>query len=143
MRYFPLLAILLLVSAWVQAQSSQLEIKVSNISNARGSLKVALYDDGRYWLDTKAKQPPFRDASLPVTDTGDASIVFADVPAGTYAVSVFHDLDGNEQLDTNFVGFPKEPYGFSGEPGRFGPPGFEKASFELRQADYSVEIPLN
>lgn len=143
MRHFPLLAILLLVPAWVQAQSSQLEIKVSNISDARGSLKIALYNDGQHWLDTKTEQSPFRVASLPVTDTGNASIVLEDVPAGTYAVSVFHDLDGDGKLDTNFVGFPKEPYGFSGEPGRFGPPDFEKASFELLQEADSIEVPLN
>lgn len=28
--------------------------------------------------------------------------------------SEFHDLDDDGKLATNFIGFPKEPYGFSG-----------------------------
>lgn len=31
-------------------------------------------------------------------------VVFADLPAGAYAVSVFHDENMNEKLDKNFVG---------------------------------------
>ena len=38
----------------------------------------------------------------------------------------------NEKLDTNFFGIPKEQFGFSNNAkGRFGPPSFESASFEL------------
>ena len=33
---------------------------------------------------------------------------FADVPEGTYAVSIGHDLNGNKRVDANFVGLPTE-----------------------------------
>lgn len=35
------------------------------------------------------------------------------LPSGKYGVVAFHDLNGNEELDTNFIGIPTEPYGFS------------------------------
>jgi ABC-type glutathione transport system ATPase component len=39
--------------------------------------------------------------------------VFKDLAPGTYAVSAYQDLNGNQRLDANMVGMPTEPYGFS------------------------------
>ena len=54
-------------------------------------------------------------------------------PAGrTYAVGLYLDVNGNNRMDKNFLGMPKEQYGFSNNAkGRFGPPSFEDASFNL------------
>ena len=38
---------------------------------------------------------------------------FTDLPAGTYAVSVMHDENGNGKLDKGVFGIPKEGYGVS------------------------------
>jgi uncharacterized protein (DUF2141 family) len=38
---------------------------------------------------------------------------FSDLPAGTYAISVFHDENDDGVLNSNFVGMPREGYGFS------------------------------
>jgi len=35
------------------------------------------------------------------------------VPAATYAIAVYQDLNRNERLDKSTFGFPTEPYGFS------------------------------
>lgn len=49
---------------------------------------------------------------------------------GTYMVAFYIDKNDNEKLDTNFLGVPKEQFGFSNDVmGRFGPPSFEAASF--------------
>ena len=45
------------------------------------------------------------------------------------------DANENEKLDTNFLGIPKEQFGFSNDAkGSFGPPSFESASFEVTQS---------
>jgi len=47
---------------------------------------------------------------------------------GQYAIKVFHDENANGELDINFLGIPKESYGFSNHArGRFGPPPFAEA----------------
>ena len=57
---------------------------------------------------------------------------FQDVPAGTFAIAVFHDTNSNGKLDKNFLGIPKEGYAFSNNVfGTFRAPGFEDASFEF------------
>jgi uncharacterized protein (DUF2141 family) len=38
---------------------------------------------------------------------------FEDIPPGTYALAVIHDENMNGKLDTNWLGIPKEGYGFS------------------------------
>jgi uncharacterized protein (DUF2141 family) len=70
-------------------------------------------------------------------------VSIANLPPGTYAVSLFHDLDGDAEMDTNFVGFPKEPFGFSAPMGSFGPPGFDEAAIEFSGENTRVEIELN
>ena len=50
---------------------------------------------------------------------------------GTYTIAFYIDKNGNEKIDTNFLGVPKEQFGFSNDVmGRFGPPSFEAASFD-------------
>jgi uncharacterized protein (DUF2141 family) len=83
-----------------------------------------------------------RSARVAVADL-QAVCVFDDVPYGDYAVRVFHDENSNEKLDTNFVGFPKEKFGFSNDAtGRFGPPDFEQAVFRLETDEATIEIEM-
>ena len=66
---------------------------------------------------------------------------FPDLSLGSYAVKVFHDVDDNSILDTNWMGIPKEPYGFSNDAmGTFGPPSFEQASFKVGAGTNAVRI---
>ena len=68
---------------------------------------------------------------------------FADVPLGTYAVTVYHDVNDNQKLDTNWVGIPKEPVAISNNAkGRIGPPKWKDASFELREATKELTVSL-
>lgn len=73
---------------------------------------------------------------------GESRWVFTEVPAGKWAVRLFHDENNNEKLDTNFLGIPREGYGFSNNPpARFGPPPFNARLFEV-QADTTIRITL-
>jgi len=56
---------------------------------------------------------------------------FGPVPPGRYAISLFHDENGNGRLDTRLM-MPREGYGFSRDaPVRFGPPAFAQAAFAV------------
>ena len=47
----------------------------------------------------------------------------------------------NSILDTNWMGIPKEPYGFSNDAmGTFGPPSFQQASFKVGVGTNAVRI---
>ena len=54
------------------------------------------------------------------------------MPDGDYAIAIFHDANGNKNLDTNILGIPKEQIAFSkGKMKMFGPPKFEECVFTL------------
>jgi uncharacterized protein (DUF2141 family) len=56
---------------------------------------------------------------------------------------LFHDANENGELDTNFLGLPKEAYAFSNNAKvTFGPPKFEKAMFEFKE-DLTITIAMS
>ena len=69
-------------------------------------------------------------------------MTFENIPEGTYAVSIFHDENNNDKLDSNFIGIPKEDYGCSNNAkGFMGPPKWKDAKFELN-SDKTITITL-
>lgn len=116
-----------------------LQLEVSHIRSAKGQMMVAVYDSKATFLGDKV----VKSAIVPVTRAGQMTIRIPDLPLGVYAVSVFHDVNGNGKLDTNFLGIPKEPYGFSNNAkGHFGPPQYDKAKFEYRVQGQTAGIKL-
>jgi uncharacterized protein (DUF2141 family) len=56
------------------------------------------------------------------------------LPPGRYALAVYHDMNDNWKLDKNFVGYPKEPFGFSNNYRPvFSGPNFEDCAFEIKE----------
>jgi len=121
------------------ASAATLDVTITDIDTPEGAIMLALFDsEAAFDGDGEA----FRAVRIPVS--GDAaSINFDDLPAGRYAIKLYHDANGNGAMDTNPLGLPTEGYGFSGTGGRFGPPAFEKAAFEVGDdADNSIVIRL-
>ncbi len=98
----------------------------------KGDLFIELSDDANRVLSAEIH---------PVT--GDTVTVrFDGLSSGRKSVRLFHDENGNGTLDTNFLGIPREGYGFSNNPrSRFGEPSLEDRLFELR-ADTTIRISL-
>ncbi len=79
---------------------------------------------------------------VPARD-GSAALSLSSLPPGRYAVAVFQDVNGDQKLDTNLLGVPTEPYGFSKDAaGTMGPPGFEQAAVDLGGSDLAIVIHL-
>ena len=68
---------------------------------------------------------------------------FSGVDFGTYAIALVHDTNGNQKLDKNFFGIPKEGFGFSNNPtvsAKTREPNFERAGFAIEQPSTNVRI---
>jgi uncharacterized protein (DUF2141 family) len=114
-----------------------LQIVVVGFQSATGNVKIALSNSEANYA---SKSQAFRGVSANI-ENDKATTVFANLPYGEYAVRVYHDANGNDNLDTNFMGIPKEPYGFSNNVrGTFGPAKWEKAKFEFRSEHLTIEI---
>jgi uncharacterized protein (DUF2141 family) len=121
------------------AQAAEVTVKISGMESEQGQLLVAVYDKADSFLDSKKALK-----SLTVTPA-EAKVGFsiASLSDGAYAIAVIHDENGNGELDTNFIGIPKEPIGTSNNvKSRFGPPSFKDARFDLKGSQ-SLDIGLN
>ena len=72
---------------------------------------------------------------------GKATHDFKGVLFGEYAVTVYHDENGNGKLDKGLFGKPLELYGFSNNArGIISRPDYKKAAFVLDKADMTITI---
>ncbi|MCU7806952.1 MAG: DUF2141 domain-containing protein [Candidatus Thiodiazotropha sp. (ex Semelilucina semeliformis)] len=86
---------------------------------------------------------PISEKTFPIDDEGRARIVFKNLKAGTYSVSIVYDENSDGKMNTGLFGIPSELVGFSNNvKGVFGPPSFNKTSFSLPESD-SISIILN
>lgn len=69
--------------------------------------------------------------------------IINELPVGDYAVAVIHDLDGDGKLKTNWLGIPKEGFGFSNDVmGFLGPPSFKSSSFKVQKGEQLIKLKL-
>lgn len=105
-----------------------------------GTLYVAIYHANDNFSDPAKAIQVFKQA----TAQQGSQVVIRNLPAGRYAIKAFLDLNGNGKLDINFVGMPKEPYGYSNDArAKFGPPDITAASFEQKNTNQNLTIQLD
>lgn len=134
-------AVILAFTAFAEEpRTCNLSIKILGLETNEGNLMVALIDNAEAF---DANGEPVRDARVAI-ERGEGLANLSTIPYGTYAVKVFHDENSNGKLDTNFVGYPKESFGFSRDAmGKFGPPSFEEAKFEVASPELAMTINMN
>jgi uncharacterized protein (DUF2141 family) len=113
-------------------------VHIEGLHSDRGQVICALFataDDFPKRIDRAFARTPAQILA------GHATCEFLGVPAGVYAISVFHDENGNGKLDTNWLGIPREGVGASNNPvHRMGPPKFTAARFQYSDGWMDVEI---
>ncbi|MFK8103856.1 MAG: DUF2141 domain-containing protein [Saprospiraceae bacterium] len=116
-----------------------LTIKVDNIKSIKGKVWVGIYDSKKNFMDRdKALVEGFE-----VEGLGQIICRIPQLAFGTYAIAVFHDENNNGELDTNFLGIPKEPYGFSVKPkSKWRVPRFREVKFDFNQVGQELQILL-
>ncbi|TVR10794.1 MAG: DUF2141 domain-containing protein [Salinarimonadaceae bacterium] len=130
------LAIGLIVAGAASAQNVTLTVRVSDVESNEGQVYVGLCDRGL--AESECLGGRFQPARR-----GEMTFVFENIPAGVYAVAAYHDVNGNGVLDTNFLGIPREPYGFSNDAGRRGPPNFNSAQVPVNPPRATINVRLD
>ena len=116
------------VSGFADEVSARIVVTIIGFESDAGQVMVALWDDADRFPTGENHVAALR----AVIKDGSAQLEFIDVAPGEYALSVFHDENDNGELDTGFMGIPKEPIGASNDArGRFGPPKFDDARFQV------------
>ena len=120
--------------------SPMLGISFTNITEAKGCIYLGIFNCKADFL--KPEKACYKKI-IPVSVAGAREFDCSGLAAGTYAISCFHDLNGNGKLDTNLFGIPTEPYGFSNNARpKFRAPKWEEARFEVKEGSGRISIRL-
>jgi acyl-CoA reductase-like NAD-dependent aldehyde dehydrogenase/uncharacterized protein (DUF2141 family) len=120
---------------------THLTVEVRLTPNAHGELAYLVFDSPAGFPGEHRNA--IRSGFLPISAGTQQMQIDIDVPPGTYAVSVYEDLNGNHKLDHNLLGVPREPVGASNNPAaRFGPPRFSDCSFRIGAVARTITITL-
>jgi uncharacterized protein (DUF2141 family) len=126
-KNFLLLFFFVVISNVINAQHS-LSLNIDGITSEEGNICFAIYTNESSFLKF---DKVFKFGSGKAVK-GSAAFQITDLPDGDYAIAIFHDANGNKNLDTNILGIPKEQIAFSkGKMKMFGPPKFEECVFTL------------
>ncbi len=108
------------------AQAADVEVRVLDVANSRGSVRVAVCSETQ-WI----KPSCALGARVPA-HAGTVIAVVKNVPPGIYGVLVHHDANDDGGINRTLLGIPKEGIGFSRDaPLRFGPPRFVDAALKV------------
>lgn len=119
-----------------QAVAADLTVNISEVNQGKGYVMVGLYAGAEAFNQGKASY-----GSSVKAGKEKEQVVFKDVPAGEYAIKVYQDENSNQQLDFNFIGIPKEGYGFSNNVGKFGSPQYQEAKFTVEEkTEIQIEL---
>lgn len=118
-------------------EAADVIVTVDGLSSKKGSVLLELDDSESSWQNHAPSTAVGR-----VTPTGGKSVtyVFRGVTPGMYGISVIHDENDNGRFDTNFLGIPKEGWGFSNNPEAKRKAKFDEAKFQVGQKDVAITI---
>lgn len=119
------------------AHAADLTLHIDKVQAGTGTIMVSLYDSA----DSYFKRPA-RVVQAPASP-GTTTVVIPGLAPGGYAVTVYHDANGNGKLESNLFGIPTEPFGFGNDAqGEMGPPSFDAARLNVPAAGRAANVTL-
>ena len=131
--YIKFFTLLLLFSFNISAD--ELTINLSG-QTKEGVLSLAIYNNAEAFNysvkgEKRSEEGIFSgiETFIEIKESHEFSI---DLPEGIYAIALFVDANKNLKIDKNFLGIPKEQFGFSNNAmGKLSAPSFEQAKFRV------------
>ena len=129
-KFFPLL---LLFAFNISAD--ELTINISG-QTKEGVLSLAIYDNAEAYNYSVKGEKRSEEGVFSGIETfielKESHEFVIDLPEGIYAIALFVDANKNLKIDKNFLGIPKEQFGFSNNAmGKLSAPSFEQAKFQV------------
>lgn len=117
-----------------------LTAQVEGLKNQKGGLCYKLFSGSQGFPNSDEKA--IKKDCIKITEEP-MKLVFKNLTAGSYAVAVFHDTNGDRKLNRNGAGMPLEGYGFSNNPAvKTGPPKFGQAVFLVAGPNTGIRIQM-
>lgn len=115
-------------AAVAQNAATNLTVNFTGIEEKEGALMGVLVDSEAAYDGKAAPVRPF----MVTVGKAEAVAMIEGLSPGTYAIKLFHDVDGDGKMSTNPYGMPTEPFAFSNNAqGNMGPAKWADAKFEV------------
>ena len=123
----------------LSAVAADLVVRITGLSEPLGQVGCSLFaGPAGFPMDTSGARQVWQAA-----DAKGVICRYSDVPEGSYAVSIGHDLNGNKRVDTNFVGLPTEQWGVSNNARpSLRAPRFDEAMFKVTAEAKEVVVDI-
>lgn len=127
-KYLASLVLFVLCQMASQAQSNaSLKVVMDNIKSGEGQIVISLYKP-----DSDFPDKPFKYVRVKKTGSSKLYYTFKDLAKGKYAVILLDDENEDNDMNYNFVGIPKEGFGFSNNvKPKMSTPKFSQCSFDV------------
>ncbi|MBE7640218.1 DUF2141 domain-containing protein [Salegentibacter sp. BLCTC] len=130
-----LISLFLSSLAFCQEKIGTITVNVDNLSSEEGVVYFGLFTEANF-----LKKEPLK-GEVTLIKNGIAKVSFTEVPPGTYAISAYHDKNGNERMDFDTNGVPQENYGISNNQiNLYGPPLWEDAKFQFDGSQKDINL---
>ncbi len=127
-------------SAFKLEKTGNLTIHVHDIQQLKGNISILIFKNDDGWPN-EYKKAVFA-KGVPVNSERIVQEV-KNLPYGTYAIAILHDINDNKVADKSIFGIPQEPFGFSNYPKiTFGVPDFKDVAFELDAPNKEIVIKM-
>ncbi len=112
--------------------------KINGLRSDSGLVWVGVYGDEKKYLKEDGQVAECEQVGK--ISHGEV-MVTCPLQPGIYGAAAYHDENSNRKFDTNFVGLPKEGYGFPNNiKAKFSPPDFDKVLFTVGEKDLILEV---
>ncbi len=134
MKTLVIISIQLLFTLPIFAQSGDLTVTLENPGDKKGKVYVGVFTEQNFLMNPS-------ESGMIDLDRNQTQVTLKAIAYGTYAVSIFHDANGNGQLDMDEYGRPTEPWGLSGSSSGM-MPMWSEAKFEHDSNEKVVGIKM-
>ena len=119
--------------------SGSLTIQIENINKSKGVIWIGIYDSADDFLIKERSILK----KITINHTGTAKIMIPKLPYGEYAIALFHDINENGEMDSDFWGIPTEPFAFSGHiESKWRVPHYNEVKFYFWQRNNALKLKL-
>lgn len=116
MKYFHFLLFLSVVSlstlqSKAQDKPGSIQVKMTHFNSTEGTVQVSIFNMAEGFPTDESKI--YKKLRTTINSDKTAVVTFTGLAAGEYAVAMHHDENNSGEMEYNWIGMPKEGYGFS------------------------------
>jgi uncharacterized protein (DUF2141 family) len=120
--------------------AGNLTVEIENLRDRQGQICYNLFQNSSGFPSDKEKA--IKTDCIEISDQP-LELKFSSLPYGNYAISLYHDRNGDSTLNRAAFGMPAEGYGFSNNPKVLtGPANFGQSMFILAGRNTNIKVNL-